>query len=183
MQMQTFSARDLLNMFVPADLFSPGRLDRDLVADFFMLFARAEFALKDAGFVRGLGKKKDEPSVDWNRFARALGSKLTSPDDPRIQEAVRFLQEKPPKKQVYRDRQLKWEPRECTNFTDPEFVIRSITTVRNNLFHGGKEIVGLMAERDRELVQNSLVVLAYCMTLNERVLRALNDLPPESAVA
>jgi hypothetical protein len=172
-----------MNTFVPAYLFSPGRLDRELVADFFMLFARAEFALKDAEFVRGVGRKKDEPSVDWDRFARELGSKITSPEDPRIQEAVRFLQEKPPQKQVYRDRQLKWEPRSCTNLTDPVFVIRSITTVRNNLFHGGKEIVGLMAERDRQLLQSSLVVLAYCMCLNESVARALNELPPESAVA
>jgi hypothetical protein len=179
--MQTYSVRDLMNTFVPAYLFSPGRLDRDLVADFFMLFARAEFALKGAGFIRG--RTNDEPIVDWDKFARALANKLTDPDDPRILEAVRFLQDKPPKKHVYQDRRLQWKTRECTSLTDPVFVIRSITTVRNNLFHGGKEIVGLMAERDRQLVQNSLVVLAYCMTLNESVSSAFSELAPESAVA
>jgi hypothetical protein len=179
--MSSITARDLMNTLVPAYLFSPARLDRDLVSDFFMLFARAEFALKRSGFL--LAGNSNGVIVKWDEFAESLGNKLTNPEDPRIRESVRFLQEKPPKKQVYNNSHLQWKERKCTSLTDPTFVMRSITTVRNNLFHGGKEIVGLMAERDRQLVQSSLIVLAYCITLNDCVANAFSELGPEGAVA
>src|SRR5205823_15094594 len=121
--------------------------------------------------------------VDWDGFANSLGPAVTSPTDPRILEAVKYLQEKPPQKQVLRNGRLGWKDRECTDPSDTKFVVRSITTVRNNLFHGGKEVVGLMAERDRQLLQHSLLVLAYCLTLNADVLAAFGELGPESAVA
>jgi hypothetical protein len=179
--MQGNSIRDYLGQLVPFHLFSPNRLDRELVADFFMLFARAEYALKKAGFIKPRGDEGFD--VDWDRFARSLATVLTSPDDPQITEAVRYMQERAPQKQVFRGGRLSWKNRVCPDATDPVFVVRSITTVRNNLFHGGKEIVGLMAERDRQLLQHSLLVLAYCLTVNAEVLDAFGELGPETAVA
>jgi hypothetical protein len=167
---------------IPGYMFSPARLDRDLVANFFMLFARAEFALKKAGFARA--RRNGQIDVDWDGFARTLGDAVTQPNDGRVYEAVKYLQDQPPQKQVLRrDGNLSWEPRPCKNPTDPVFVIRSITTARNNLFHGGKEIVGLLAERDRQLLQHCLLVLEYCLTLNNEVLSAFSDLGPERAIA
>jgi hypothetical protein len=162
-------------------LFSPARLDRDLVADFFMLFARAEFALKRAGFASPQGR--EGVGVDWDRFARSLGPAVTSPTDQRILEAVEYLQENPPQKQVFRNGRLEWKNRECTDPSDAVFVVRSVTAVRNNLFHGGKEVVGLMAERDRQLLEHSLLMLAYCLTLHLDVFNAFGELGPEAAVA
>ncbi len=175
------SLRDHLSGLAPMHLFSADRLDRELVADFFMFFARAEFALKRANFIHhGRG---DGVDVDWSRFARSLGDQATRPGNTRILEAVRYLQDKPPKKQVYTDGHLQWKNRQCANPDDPEFIVRSVTTVRNNLFHGGKEAVGLMAERDRELLEHSLLALAYWVTLNEQVREAFRELGPDAAVA
>ncbi len=179
--MEGKSVHDRLSELVPAHLFSAARLDRDLVADFFMLFARAEFALKKAGFASPRGG--EAVGVDWDGFARSLGCAVTTAADRRIVEAVKYLQEKPPKKQVLRNDRLEWKDRKCPDFDDPVFLIRSVTTVRNNLFHGGKEVVALMAERDRHLLQHSLLFLAYCLTLNADVLAAFGELGPEMAVA
>lgn len=173
------SVRDRLNQLVPAHLFSPARLDRELIADFFMLFARAEFALKKAEFTSLCRSEGEKIVVDWDRFALSLGPTLTDPADPEIRDAVKYLQEKPPQKQVWKNRRIDWKKRECTDTGDPVFVVRSVTTVRNNLFHGGKEVVGLMAERDRELLQNCLLVLAFSLTLNADVIKAFGELGPE----
>jgi hypothetical protein len=146
-----------------------------------MLFARAEFALKRAGFI--LRGNRGEVFVDWDSFARSLSPALESPADQGVLNALRYLEEKPPQKQILRNGRLHWEDRAYTDAAVPVFIVRSITTVRNNLFHGGKEIVGPMAERDRQLLQHSLLVLAHCLTLNSAVLDAFGELGPEVAVA
>jgi len=69
------------------------------------------------------------------------------------------------------------------NSMDPTFLVRSITTVRNNLFHGGKEIEGPLAERDRHLIQNSLLLLVQAIRLEPSVRRAFGELPPEDDFA
>lgn len=175
------SVRDRLHELIPNQLFSPTRFDRDLVADFFMLFARAEFALKRAAFASQ--GSADRINVEWDRFAKSLGRAVVEPTDPRLVEAVKYLQENPPRKQIFKNGRLEWKDRKPDAPDDPVFLIRSITTVRNNLFHGGKEIVGLMAERDRQLLQNSLLLLAHCLKLNPAVLEAFGELGPEVAVA
>ena len=85
------------------------------------------------------------------------------------------MHDKPPQKQVLKDGRLVWKDRLATNPDDPVFLIRSVTAVRNNLFHGGKEVVGLVAERDRQLLQHSLLFLAYCLTLNPDVHAAFGE--------
>jgi hypothetical protein len=179
--MSALSARDRLQEFVPVHLFSAGRLDRDLVSDFFMLFARAEFALKNAGFATR--RRDDSVAADWNKFAQSLGRAFMHPSDPTLVNAVEYLQTKPPKKQVLKDGHIEWKDRERGNLDDSAFLVRSITTVRNNLFHGGKEIVGLMVERDRQLIQHSLLLLAYAITLNPAVHSAFSEVGYEGAVA
>jgi hypothetical protein len=175
------NARDIIDSLVPTYLFSSSRIDRELVSDFFMLFARAEYALKKAEWLHS--GNNGQIIVEWEEFAKTLGDKLTDPQDARIWESVRFLQQNAPCKLVCNGHKLRWEERKCTDSKDPKFVIRSVTTVRNNLFHGGKEIVGLMTERDRGLIESSLIVLAYCISLNERVANAFSELGPGGAVA
>ena len=58
-----------------------------------------------------------------------------------------------------------------------------ITTVRNNLFHGGKKVTGMFAERDYRLVQSSLVILAHAIGLGTNVQHAFEELPPEQDTA
>ncbi len=162
-------------------IFSAPRIDRELVADFFMVFARAEYALKRARYVEA--GRAGEPRIKWDEFGRVLGDRLFDPGSAPVAEAISYLMENPPSKHIIKNGHLEWRPRVSAEPRDAVFLIRSITTVRNNLFHGGKEIQGLLAERDRRLVRSSLVVLAHALTLLPEVWHAFEELPPEHEAA
>jgi hypothetical protein len=86
------------------------------------------------------------------------------------------LAEHPPAKQVVKDKSLSWEPRKCdTQKPDPLFLILSVATVRNNLFHGGKRIHGPLAERDFRLLLSCLNLLSYALTLDSDVIRFFKE--------
>jgi hypothetical protein len=159
--------------------FSP-QIDRDLLTDFFMTFARAEYALKRSGY---LGEQR-MPKIQWDKFAAKIGDRLLASNEPAIQQAIRYLTENPPAKQVVRNRTLIWEPRKSDmRKPDPVFLILSVTTVRNNLFHGGKKIHEPLAERDFRLILSCLNLLSFALTLERDVLRIFQELPPVSDVA
>jgi hypothetical protein len=112
-----------------------------------------------------------------------IGDTLLNSCNLAVAEAISYLSSNPPQKQVVRHGGLGWEPRTSDNPRDPVFLMRSITTVRNNLFHGGKEVTGRLAERDHRLVQSSLVVLAHAIGLDTNVQHAFEELPPEQDTA
>jgi hypothetical protein len=137
-------------------LFSSSQIDKDLLTDFFMTFARAEYALKEAGYL----STRKVPQVQWDKFALKVGDRLLASNEPAIKQAIRYLVEHPPAKQVVKDKSLIWEPRKWDKRKpDPSFLILSVTTVRNNLFHGGKKIHGPLAERDFRLLLSCQI---YC---------------------
>jgi hypothetical protein len=70
--------------------------DRARSIVFFLFFARFEYALKRAGFVRTQGAKADA-LADWTKYARSdVASLLTENNEERFQEAVALLQSEPP---------------------------------------------------------------------------------------
>jgi hypothetical protein len=155
-------------------LFSSSQIDKDLLTDFFMTFARAEYALKEAGYL----SKRKVPQVQWDKFALKVGDRLLASDEPAVKQAIRYLVEHPPAKQVVKDKSLIWEPRKCDKRSpDPAFLILSVTTVRNNLFHGSKNIHGPLAERDFRLLLSCLNLLSYALTLENNVLRSFKGVP------
>jgi hypothetical protein len=88
---------------------SVGRLDRELVANFFMKFARVEFALKRAGFLSRRGKK-EEIKIEWEKFAKSIAVNLKNLNDIRVQEAIHYLTEEPPRRHgVGEDGGLTWK--------------------------------------------------------------------------
>lgn len=161
-------------------LFSSPRIDRELLADFFMIFARAEYALKEAGFVRS---DKGKPVIRWDEFAEKIGRSLLDSSEPAVTKAIKYLAENPPARQVVKDGSLTWQPRTSGDPRDPVFLIRSVTTVRNNLFHGGKRIAGVLAERDLLLLVSCLNILSYAISLNQEVLQVFEELPAEVGAA
>jgi hypothetical protein len=164
------------------NLFGSPRIDRELVANFFMIFSRAEYALKRAGLF--LPEKRGGVDIQWDQFASSIAHSLSGIKDTRLTRAIDYLTQHPPRKQfVNAAGQLDWKERKRGNQSDAEFLIRSITTVRNNLFHGGKEVTWTMAERDHDLIENSLIVLAYCVNQNHGVWRAFAEIPPEVPTA
>jgi hypothetical protein len=161
---------------------SPERIDRELILAFFMVFARAEFALKrQKDFVE---ERRDHSfRIRWDKFAQSIGSRFWDTESGITQRGLDYLKSNPPWRQVVRHGILGWEPLSSKQQASPLFLFRSITTVRNNLFHGGKELRWLMAERDRRLIESSLVVLAHCITLNKNVHEAFLEMPPGDVAA
>jgi len=72
--MQGTEADDFWGLVRAGRIFSSPRIDRDLVTDFFMEFARAEYALKRAGYVGP--DVHCAPQIKWDDFARSVGEKL-----------------------------------------------------------------------------------------------------------
>lgn len=145
-----------------------------------MTFARAEYALKKAGYL----SEQKTPKIRWDKFAAKIGERLLASDEPAVQQAIKSLAENPPAKQVVKDGSLIWESRKCDKRKpDPLFVILSVTTVRNNLFHGGKKIHGTLAERDFRLLLSCLKLLSCALTLDRDVLRFFQEVPAVSDVA
>ncbi|HXD32919.1 MAG TPA: hypothetical protein VN643_17475 [Pyrinomonadaceae bacterium] len=162
-------------------LFSVSPVDKKLLTDFFMVFARTEYALKKAKYVKG---RRGQPEILWDEFARRIGDSLFASNEPAVTRAIKHLIEKPPRRQVVKDDKLTWEGRTSNNQADLSvFLIRSITTVRNNLFHGGKQIKGLLAERDRRLLESCLNLLSFAISLDADVWYFFQELPREIEVA
>lgn len=157
--------------------FLADKVERDLVLAFLMTFARAEHALKAEGFASQ--NSSGGILIGWDCFAEKIAPRLWEPDDQAVSEAIDFLTSNPPKREVLGPEH--WQKRKPNSGQDARFLIRSVTTVRNNLFHGGKEMTWRLAERDRDLLESCLTVLKHCLALHEGVWRAFAEAGPSHA--
>lgn len=164
-------------------LFAKTRLDRELLADFFMTFARTEYALKRAQYFRGTEGRP--PTILWDKFAKTIAAELFATKEPAVRGAIDYLAENPPRKQVVKGHELSWEsPQESEDPSrDAVLLIKSVRTVRSNLFHGGKEAKEMLAERDRRLLISCLNLLSYAVSLEKDVLHFFVEHPAEAGAA
>lgn len=140
------------------DPFSLIAIPKDLACEFFAVFSRFEFALKEGGYVKGEGRA----SPDWQRFAREV---VLEADGP-VAVSLGYLIAYPPQIQTP---DLKWKSLALQGKTDRAKALESIQRVRNNLFHGGKHPPMSTPGRDAELVQASLAVLYAVLEQNEQI--------------
>lgn len=104
-----------------------------LAVDFFVVFSRFEFALKQSGKY-ALGNDAGV-KPDWEKFARDLGPNFLGHVSDNGLAPV--LVEKPPKKQVkLADGSLGW--RDMGKVTSTTELFLAVRRVRNNLMHGAK---------------------------------------------
>lgn len=101
--------------------------------EFFYWFSRFEFVLKENGFLKSeeLG---DSAAPSWEKFRDRYKKEYEATD-----EAISLISLHPKKQVVSKGKQLDWKPvgiEHCN--TDLCKVVAMLTTVRNNLFHGGK---------------------------------------------
>lgn len=142
------------------DPFSLIAIPKELVCDFFAVFSRFEFALKETGFVKGEGRA----SPDWHKFSRDVV--LEVPADSPIAVTLGYLLAYPPQIQTP---DLKWKSVALQGKTDRAKALESIQRVRNNLFHGGKHPPNSEPGRDVELVQASLTILYAVLEQNPQL--------------
>lgn len=130
-------------------------LDQALMFTFFAAFCRFEYALKMKGF-----RRKNAAEADWDAYAREIDQAFEErcASDDVLKTCVDELLNAPPKKQAADRAWMKVEPQ--GNPKGAPNLLLLVRRVRNNLFHGGKaQRHGTHAERDNQLVRNSLVVL------------------------
>ena len=156
-------------------LFYSPTLDRDLLLEFFMLFSRFEYALKRSGRYARAGRN-DSAEPNWELFASDASGAWLSGQGPNS-AAVRALVSAPPRRQVFRDGALGWADPPAASAESLTDVLRLVKTVRNNLFHGGKQPDGDIDEvsRNSTLLRASLLVLRTCVSLVPAVEEAFSD--------
>ncbi len=155
-------------------------VDREQLLDFFLTFARFEYALKAAGFFRprtrrrtGSAGPQEYPDAepDWPRFARSIRSAFRSDANPQLSVACRYLFDYPPYREVVAGADLRWETRAPhDDQSEVDRVLLYVRWVRNNLFHGGKFSPAHGGPtRNVALISHSLVILSACLALSPNV--------------
>ena len=146
-------------------------LNRELLLEFFLSFARFEYALKATGFFvrhpeNALSPPKAEP--DWPSFAASLRNTFDPRKNAAIETAWSYLSESPPNRQVIVNGALAWETPLRGTDSEVEYVLRVVRSVRNNLFHGGKHSIEVheTTERTETLLRSCLAVLNECLALS-----------------
>ncbi len=130
-----------------------------------------EYALKASDFA---SENEGRVAAQWDRFAIEVDAAFSEIDDEEFAEAVGYLLQNPPRKQVRRDGALTFEGQVTdTKRKTAQQALLMVRTVRNNLFHGSKQSPGGETEegRNHALVRYSLVVLRHCTQLNTGVRR------------
>ncbi len=143
----------------------PDALDKDLVFEFFWKFSVFECALKREGYLKK-GKGAAEP--DWDEFGKFIHGKARMIGKDFLEAALE-LRKLSPRKQVNESQRLGWKAlAQSDGESDEAYTIRLLTTVRNNLFHGGKYPDGPEFEvaRDRKIIRAALAILDGCYELH-----------------
>lgn len=144
----------------------------NLAIELFRVFSRVEYSLKATGYNNGEGVA----DVNWRKFALDVEELIANPISQALKEAVDFIFNTPPKKQVIRNNLIDWEISEPTTNSQADKLLIYVRRVRNNLFHGGKFNGHWFApERSELLLRHSLVVLSSCIESVPDVKAAYND--------
>lgn len=137
------------------------RLDA-LAGSLFFEFARMEYALKAAGYLRW---PDGDAEPDWTRFAVGIENEFSAllDSDASLRDAVEGFTAKPPRKQVVHNGQLGWADAPVVGGPTTDRLLVYVRRVRNNLFHGGK-FGGrwLDPERSEFLIPSCLIILRAC---------------------
>jgi len=146
------------------------------ILKFFVTFSRLEYALKANGFFY---EYRGDVHPDWKKFARKIKDELDTSSDTSLQEAIKFILENPPKKQVVKSGKLDWENIPESQGSEIENLFGYIRRIRNNLFHGEKFTKKLPEKFDRDLslVKNALLILRKTVEFDEDISRAFWDSP------
>jgi len=145
-------------------------LSPQLLQEFFVTFARFEYALKNSGFVaKGQELQKRLLHVakpDWNKFKRDVSAKFNKDSDPALSDACDYLLNNAPQTQVLWTENgtlvMGWETLPRGDENEAGYLLTLVKTVRNNLFHGGKFSdlsFTELTDRNTRLLKSSILIL------------------------
>lgn len=147
------------------------RLD-NLAFRFFKLFAQYEYALKAMQYARSGARGQAEP--EWDRFSTEVGRLVLAEPTEELLNAINYLFDHPPKRQVLNDGVLSWQNVDAVE-RSPQALFSHIRRVRNNLYHGGK-FNGRWFDPDRseELISKSLLILEALQAQHDQLAEAIH---------
>lgn len=138
-------------------------IDRCLLFDFFLVFSRTEYALKNGGFSKGDERRVDP---DWEMFSASIKDVFDKDKSRELSDAFNYMLQSPPKKQVLRQNKLYWDENIPNgNLANIEKVLILVRRIRNNLFHGGKHN-DANTDRNELLLKSSLAIIRECILLH-----------------
>lgn len=138
-------------------------IERELVCEFFAIFSRVEFSLKELGYSRN---ERGVVSPAWWRFSGDMANNMNVEAGSELDEAINYLYKEPPLVQVgARD----WQPQELHGEGKIEKAIDAACRVRHNLFHGGKHTPHSPPGRDQKLVESAKTLLLACVGSCQRL--------------
>lgn len=144
-----------------SDAMSP-QIPAALAFEFFSVFSRFEFALKESGYDRI--NRFGRVTPDWGGFAESA-SLVAQPGSP-LAESIHLLTHEPPMVQTAVHG---WTHTPLRGDTVAAKALDAAQRVRNNLFHGGKHVPHSAPGRDEALVRAALEVLHAARTQNPGV--------------
>jgi hypothetical protein len=111
---------------------------------------------------------------EWDRFSNGIGRLVMKKPNGELLDAINYLFDHPPKKQILNDGVLSWQ-NVNTAERSPQILFFHIRRVRNNLYHGGK-FNGRWFDPDRsvELISKSLLVLQTLQAQNDQLAEAIH---------
>jgi hypothetical protein len=147
------------------------QISRDRVCEFFAVFSRFEYSLKEIGYV---WNQRGRATPDWKRFANEANSWLVISSGSSTEDAVKFITTEPPLVQLA-DRS--WKLASLKGQTEIANAILATCRVRHNLFHGGKYTGHSPVGRDERLIESSMIILMACLEQNHDLRSAFETLP------
>ena len=163
------------------------RVNRELLLEFFLMFSRFEYALKDSGLFKRPNNNEiknfkekgvlPEAKPDWNKFATSLLNVFRIDRTKALKHACEYILDSPPIKQVIINDGIAWgTPLRPDSESEVVFFLRMVRCIRNNLFHGGKYNIEVHVDTQRTemLLRSSLVILEECLSLATQVRQAFD---------
>jgi len=161
-------------------------LNDDLIYEFFAVFSRFEYALKNGGYLSvwtvstRSGEKKENHGPDWRKFARHTErdyQRAICNSQSESYQATAYILDQPPKLEVViqtadgnKSPEVDFRESPPRIGSDWSNIIEYANRVRNNLFHGGKyKGDPYDPTRDEDLLNNTLTILRTCVIWRPRV--------------
>ena len=140
----------------------------------FAAFARFEYALKRTNYAKkGSG---NACMANWKKFATDKKGEFEHVSIEGLNEAKEFFDNKPPRKQVYDGKTMRWQTLERrNNHSHLQWYVDLVKTVRNNFFHGEKIValeqtdIEVEPSRNLLLIKHSLVMLEAFLECDENL--------------
>jgi hypothetical protein len=141
------------------------QVPRELVCEFFAVFSRFEYTLKESHFVK---HQYGRATPDWGKYAQSVAGRISADNNAELEQAIRYLIDDPPQVQIVQGGAAVWQPAPLRKGTEIERALEATQRVRNNLFHGGKHTSQSPAGRDKKLLRAALVVLNGCLSADDK---------------